>query len=94
MVVRRVDLANWALRTSPKFTTGLNISPSGFVTRSEIQKSQSPFAPMKGKAAAKCDQCMLDPLLTLNIQLYFNLGEEWAESGKYIEEYHLTSSVF
>ena len=24
--VRRVDLANWALRTSPKFTTGLNIS--------------------------------------------------------------------
>ena len=26
MEVRRGDLTNWALRTSPKFTTGLNIS--------------------------------------------------------------------
>ena len=39
MEVRRVDLANCALRTSPKFTTG-------FLTNSEIRKSQSPFAPI------------------------------------------------
>ena len=44
--VRKVDLANWALRASSKFTTGVIISvPSGFLTRSEIRKSQSPFAP-------------------------------------------------
>ena len=47
MEVRREDLANWALRTSPKFTTEVKISiPSGFLTRSEIRKSQSPFAPL------------------------------------------------
>ena len=44
--VRRVDLANWALRTSPKFTTGVKYhSNRVFFTRSEIRKSQSPFAP-------------------------------------------------
>ena len=30
VVVRGVDLANWALRTSPKFTTGVISVPSGF----------------------------------------------------------------
>ena len=42
-----MDLANWAVRTSPKFATGLKTSvPSGFLTRSEIRKSQSPFVPV------------------------------------------------
>ena len=41
-----MDLANWALRTSPKFTTGVKYQfHQGFLTRSEIRKSQSPFAP-------------------------------------------------
>ena len=44
---RRVDLANWALRTSPKFAT--RVKPQfhlGFLTWSEFRKSQSPFAPI------------------------------------------------
>ena len=43
----RVDLANWALWTSPKFAigVGLNINSIWVLTRSEIRKSQSPFAP-------------------------------------------------
>ena len=48
--LRRVNLTNWALRTSPKFTTGVKYQfqvPSGFLTRTKIQKSQSPFAPRK-----------------------------------------------
>ena len=40
--VRRVDLTNWALQTLPKFTISVL---SGFLTRAEIRKSQSPFAP-------------------------------------------------
>ena len=47
--VSRVDLDNWALRTSPKFTTGLKYVSSGILTRSEIRKSQSPFAPKDNK---------------------------------------------
>ena len=40
-----MDLAFWALRTSPNFTTGVKISVlSGFLTRSQIRKSQLPFA--------------------------------------------------
>ena len=35
--VRRVDLGNWGLRTSPKFTTGVMSVQSGFLTRSEIR---------------------------------------------------------
>ena len=35
-------MANWAHRTSPKFTTKVK---SGFLTRSEIRKSQLPCAP-------------------------------------------------
>ena len=43
--VRKVDLADWALRTSPKFATGVKYQfQHGFLTRSEIRKSQSPFA--------------------------------------------------
>ena len=42
--VRRVDLANWALRTSPKFATEVKYQfYQFFFTRSEIRKSQSPF---------------------------------------------------
>ena len=40
--VRRVDLALWALRISPKFTTRI---PSGFLTRSEIRKSHHSSPP-------------------------------------------------
>ena len=39
MEVRRVDLANWVIRTSPKFATGI-------LTRSEIQKSHHPSPPL------------------------------------------------
>ena len=46
--VRRMDLANWALRTSPKFTKGVKCKfHPGFLSRSEIRKSQSPFASVK-----------------------------------------------
>ena len=38
-----MDLANWALQTPPKFTTGLKSVPSRFLTKLEIRKSQSPF---------------------------------------------------
>ena len=45
--VRRVNMANWALRTSPNFATGVKYQfHQGFLTRSEIWKSQSPFARM------------------------------------------------
>ena len=45
--VRRVDLANWALRTSPKFITDVKYQfHQGFLTKSEIRKFQSPFAPV------------------------------------------------
>ena len=48
--MERVDLANWALRTARKFTTGVKHQfPSEFLTRSEIRKSQSPFAPWGSK---------------------------------------------
>ena len=41
--MKRVDLANWALRTSPKFTTGIKYQfHQGFWPD---QRSQSPFAP-------------------------------------------------
>ena len=44
-----MDLVSWAIRTSPKFTTGVKISvPSEFLTRSDIRKLQSPFAPVIG----------------------------------------------
>ena len=45
--VRRVDLANWALRTSPKFTIGVKYQfhQGFFFIRSKIRKSQSPFSP-------------------------------------------------
>ena len=39
-----MNLANWALRTSPKFTTGVIISYIKVFDRSEIWESQSPFA--------------------------------------------------
>ena len=42
-----MDLANWALRTSPKITTGVKIIsvPFGFLTRSDIRKSHHPSPP-------------------------------------------------
>ena len=54
--VRIVDLANWGLRTSSKFTTG-------FLTISEIRKSQSAYAPgwniMKGNERGECGEIVL-----------------------------------
>ena len=45
MEARRMDLANWILRISPKFTTGVKYHfHQGFFTRREIRKSQSPYA--------------------------------------------------
>ena len=41
-----MNLANWALRTSPKFTTGVKYTfHQDFCPRSEIRKSQSSFIP-------------------------------------------------
>ena len=50
MEVRRLDLANWALRTSPKFTTGVKYQfhQGFFFIRSYIRKFQSLFAPREG----------------------------------------------
>ena len=45
MEVRREDLANWALWTSPKFTKEVKYQFIRVLIRSEIQKFQSPFAP-------------------------------------------------
>ena len=39
MVMKRVCLANWSLRTSPKFTAGVKY---------QFRKSQSPFDPIPG----------------------------------------------
>ena len=40
-----MDLANWALQISQKFTTGVKYQfHQVFLTRSEIRKFQSPFA--------------------------------------------------
>ena len=43
--VRRVDLDNWALRTSPKFTTRLKYQFRKSFWPSEIRTSQSHFTP-------------------------------------------------
>ena len=41
VVVRRVDLANWALQTSPKFTRGLNITTkTWYKTTPNIRRTQ------------------------------------------------------
>ena len=51
--VRRVDFANWTLRTSPKFNyKGLISVPSGFLIRSKTMISQSPFAPHNARSSA------------------------------------------
>ena len=48
MEARRVDLANRALRTSPKLLQGLKYQfHQGFFIRSEIRKSQSPLSPIE-----------------------------------------------
>ena len=46
--MRRVDLANWALRTSPKFTTGVKYKMHQGFWPDQSPESQSPFDAREG----------------------------------------------
>ena len=71
-----MDLANWALRTSPKFTTGLISVASGFLARLEIRKSQSPFVTHNEYKANKCsDLYYIAYLKNITYELNINLIE-------------------